>query len=252
MLLSDDTRHKAGDNGNQRPAQWRARRKDVPRSGAAAEVLASAEFCREVADQLPFLRALVRRWQRDQASADDLVQDTVLQALANRHLWQPGSNLRAWLVTIMRNRFLASVARSSRWASALAMFAATDSGSARDPHEARLTLRDVERALGRLPSKQRAAILSIGVEGKSYEEVARMMATSVGAVRCHLSRGRDRLRTAVYAGGEASPLASRPGAVRLPGLPRPLHPAPSHLTRVGDDGTGRRGDTGIGSFPLAI
>ena len=90
--------------------------------------------------------------------AEDLVQDTVVQAIANRHLWQAGSNLRAWLVTIMRNQFLASVARSHRSVSALETFVAADLGSASDPCEARLTLRDVERALRRLPSKQRSAI----------------------------------------------------------------------------------------------
>lgn len=169
------------------------------------------EFCRQVVAELPFLRRMVRRWRRDAASAEDLVQDTVVQALANEHLWRPGSNLRAWLVTIMRNQFLASILKTHRSDSALAVFAASDSEWASDPREARLTLRDVERALRRLPNKQRRAILWVGVEGKSYEEAARMMDVSVCAVRCHLARGRDRLRIAVYAGGEASPLTSRTG-----------------------------------------
>ena len=60
-----------------------------------------------------------RRWHREKADIDDLVQDTVVQALANAHLWQPGTDLRGWLYTIMRNRFLAGVTRSNRSAAAL-------------------------------------------------------------------------------------------------------------------------------------
>jgi hypothetical protein len=73
---------------------------------------------------------------------------------------------------------------------------ADDHGSA--DVEARLILRDVERAFRRLPAKQRSAVLLAGIEGKSYSEVARMMGLSVDAVRCHLARARDQLRTAVY------------------------------------------------------
>ena len=77
------------------------------------------EFSRQIQEEIPFLRRAARRWHRDKANADDLVQDVLVQALANAHLWQPGSDLRAWLYTIMRNRFLAEVNRSGRSASAL-------------------------------------------------------------------------------------------------------------------------------------
>src|SRR5712691_2618807 len=60
----------------------------------------------QIEAEIPFLQRVVRRWYREAADADDLVQDTLLRALASAHLWQPGSNLRAWLVTIMRNQFL--------------------------------------------------------------------------------------------------------------------------------------------------
>src|SRR5216684_7632520 len=65
--------------------------------------------------EIPFLQRVVRRWYRDAADADDLMQDTLLRALASAHLWQPGTNLRAWLVTIMRNQFLETVGRARRW-----------------------------------------------------------------------------------------------------------------------------------------
>lgn len=204
-------------------------------SGQASAISGDPDFCRRVVAELPFLRRKVRRWQREAASAEDLVQDTLVQALANQHLWRPGSNLRAWLVTIMRNQFLTSVARSNRSTLALERFAEADVGRAPDSREARLMLRDVERALRRLPNKQRSAILWIGVEGKSYEEAARIMDTSVCAVRCHLARGRDRLRGAVYAGGEASPLATRRGRPPLFGAGPAARTRDSALALAGAD-----------------
>jgi RNA polymerase sigma-70 factor (ECF subfamily) len=156
---------------------------------------------------------MVRRWHREKADADDLVQDTLVQALANAHLWQPGSDLRAWLFTIMRNRFLAGVTKSTRSASALERIAAADPGPAANSSELRLLLRDLSAALRRLPGNQRSAVLLIGVEGKSYDEAANSMGTSVGAVRSHLARGRDRLRTVLRGTDTRSPFVPRPAGI---------------------------------------
>src|SRR6266436_4064531 len=93
-----------------------------PRSRAGTTP--SPEFLRQIEAEIPFLKRAVRRWHREKADADDLVQDTLVQALANAHLWQPGTDLRAWLFTIMRNRFLGTVAKSHRSASALDSIAA--------------------------------------------------------------------------------------------------------------------------------
>jgi RNA polymerase sigma-70 factor (ECF subfamily) len=178
-----------------------------------ADATSVSEFSRRIEGEIPFLRRWVRRWHRDKADADDLIQDTLLQALANAHLWQPGSDLRAWLFTIMRNRFLATVHKSARSAAALESFAAADPGPAPDPREARLLLRDLGAALRRLPGNQRSAVLLIGVEGKSYAEAALSMGTSVGAVRSHLARGRERLRMAVNGVEVRLPFARRPLSV---------------------------------------
>jgi RNA polymerase sigma-70 factor, ECF subfamily len=169
----------------------------------------SAELAARIADEIPFLRRTVRRWHRQKPDADDLVQDTLVQALANAHLWQPGSDLRAWLFTIMRNQFLAAVARSNRGTALLQLADAGGPPAVDDARDTRLVLRDVGAVLGRLPVKQRTALRLAGVEGKSYEEVAAAMGLSIGAVRCHLARGRDRLRLAVR-GSETSPFARRP------------------------------------------
>jgi RNA polymerase sigma-70 factor (ECF subfamily) len=161
-----------------------------------------ADVARSIEAEIPFLRRTVRRWHREAADADDLVQDTLLRALANAHLWEPGSNLRAWLATIMRNQFLANVSRARRSKQALEMLDIADSAPANV--EARLTLRDVDRAYQRLPNKQRSAVFLAGVEGKSYSEAAVLMGMTADAVRCHLARARDRLRTSVYKHGDTS------------------------------------------------
>ena len=183
------------------------------RTGSApAAALDRAEFARQVEQEIPFLRRAARRWQRAGADADDLVQDTLVQALANPHLWQPGTDLRGWLYTIMRNRFFAGANRSARSASALSEIAAAEPAPPTDASELRLLLRDLGEALRRLPANQRSAVLLIGVQEKSYDEAAQTMGTTVAAVRCHLARGRERLRTAVR-GSDARPVfAARPSA----------------------------------------
>jgi RNA polymerase sigma-70 factor (ECF subfamily) len=193
------------------------------------------DVSRQIENEIPFLRRAVRRWHREQADADDLVQDTLVRALANAHLYEPGSDLRAWLFTIMRNQFLAGAAKANRFISMLRVFAETDHGVGGDPSETRLALRDVAGALRRLPSKQRVAVMLACVEGKSYEEVAEEMGLSVSAVRCHLARGRNRLRTAMEADQPRSLFALRcakqpPSTVSPPvsdNVPTSLVPASS-------------------------
>jgi RNA polymerase sigma factor (sigma-70 family) len=174
------------------------------------------EFSQQIQNEIPFLRRAARRWHRDKAAADDLVQDVIVQALANAHLWQTGSDLRAWLYTIMRNRFLAEARRSSRSVSALKEIAFAVAAPATHASELRLLLRDLGAALRRLPSNQRSAVILIGVQEKSYNEAAQRMGISVGAVRSHLARGRDRLRMAVRGNDTRPPFAIRPPAAVPP------------------------------------
>ena len=168
---------------------------ETPASTRAVDAAETAEL---IEAEIPFLKRAVRRFQRNGADADDLVQDTLLRALASAHLWEPGSNLRAWLVTIMRNQFLAGVARNRR----TTQLDEAVINTLRDPYasqkaEVRLTLREVDRAIRRLPKKQRAAVQMAGIEDKSYSEIASTMGVSVDAVRCHLARARQALRKTV-------------------------------------------------------
>jgi RNA polymerase sigma-70 factor, ECF subfamily len=220
------------------PAQAPPRRTS-PRGGVEPRRIAAArarpEFLKQVEDEIPFLRRMVRRWHRERPDAEDLIQDTLVRALANAHLWQPGSNLRAWLCTIMRNEFLAAVIKNNRSASALQAIAVAEPGPPADTREARLILRDVAGVLGRLPEKQRSAVFLVGIEGRSYEEVARSMGISVGAVRCDLARARDRLRNAVHRVDERSPLARRPTRIPIPAARQVLSSMSSALALAGAD-----------------
>ena len=199
------------------------------RAPASAE-LAEAEFAGQVEQEIPFLRRAARRWHREKADADDLVQDTLVQALANAHLWQAGTDLRGWLYTIMRNRFLAVVNRSNRSATALEEIAAAEPPPATHMAELRLLLRDLGAALRRLSANQRSAVILIGVQGKSYDEAAQSMGTSVGAVRSHLARGRVRLKTAMNGSNTRPPFAPRPPVAEPEAAP---HQSPPALAAVG-------------------
>src|SRR5579883_3296190 len=139
-----------------------------------------SEFARFVEAEIPRLRRYARALTRDATQADDLVQSCLLRAIAKQHLWQPGTDLRAWLFTILHNQHVNNVRRGVREGTAVA-------GDA-------LQLRDLERALAQLPAEQRQVILLVGLEGMRYEEVATVLGIPIGTVRSRLSRGRESLR----------------------------------------------------------
>jgi len=144
--------------------------------------------------EMPVLRRYARALVRNPTEADDLVQECVTRALTKHHLWREGTNLRAWLFTILHNQYVNHVRRSARTGTTVEY----DEGDLplRLPatQEKRLELRDLDRALGRLPPEQRAVILLIGLEGMVYCDVAAALGIPVGTVRSRLSRGRATLR----------------------------------------------------------
>lgn len=144
--------------------------------------------------QIPRLRRHARALTRDAHRADYLVLDTLLRALMKQDRWEPGTNLRAWLFTLMHNQHVNDVRRANREAGAIdiddissSLVATTDPTASRQLHE-------LERALGQLPTEQREIILLVGLEGFSYEDAAEILAVPVGTVRSRLSRGREALR----------------------------------------------------------
>lgn len=148
-----------------------------------------------VVQQLPNLNRYAAYLARNRMRADDLVQDTVLRALTRLHHWQDGTDMRAWLFSIMHSEYVNSVRRGVREANHLAqeMPAAAVSG----PQESSLELDDLRRSLAELPNETQAIIYLVTVEGMSYDQVAAQLQMPVGTLRSRLSRGRCRLRALV-------------------------------------------------------
>jgi RNA polymerase sigma-70 factor, ECF subfamily len=153
-----------------------------------------SEFHRLIEGEIPRLRRYARALTRSADRADDLVQETLLRAIAKVHLWQTGTDIRAWLFTIMHNQHVNMVRRAMRDGANVdieqlssALVAITDPTSSRQ-------LRELENALSRLRDEHREVILLVGLEGMSYEAAAQILDVPVGTVRSRLSRGRDELR----------------------------------------------------------
>jgi len=153
-----------------------------------------ADIHHDIEAEIPRLRRYARALTRDVVSADDLVQDCLTRALGKLHLWQEGSDLRAWLFTILHNQYVNHIRRAVREGAAVALNE-TEPMLSRAPQQGkRLELRDLERALAQLPEEQRSVILLVGLEGMHYEEVAVILDVPVGTIRSRLSRGREALR----------------------------------------------------------
>ena len=153
-----------------------------------------ADIQQQIEAEIPALRRYARALVRDAMGADDLVQDCLTRALAKLHLWSEGTDLRAWLFTILHNQYVNHVRRSIRTGPTVE-FGETDSTCCQLANqEASLELRDLDRALGRLPEEQRAVILLVGLEGMSYVDAAAVLGIPAGTVRSRLSRGREALR----------------------------------------------------------
>jgi RNA polymerase sigma-70 factor, ECF subfamily len=153
-----------------------------------------SEFDGLVEREIPRLRRYARALTRSADRADDLVQETLLRAISKSHLWQPGTDIRAWLFTIMHNLYVNIVRRVMREEAAVDIDQISSSLVAVTDPTSSSQLRDLERALGRLPDEQREVILLVGLEGMSYETAAEVLGVPVGTVRSRLSRGREALR----------------------------------------------------------
>ena len=152
-----------------------------------------SEFHRLVEQQIPRLRRYARALTRNRERADDLVQDTLSRALVKEQFWQPGTNLGAWLFTIMHNQNVNNVQRTVRESGMVDMEISATLPATTDPTASRQMF-ELERALAQLPLEQRQVILLVGLEGMSYEDAAGILSVPVGTVRSRLSRGRDILR----------------------------------------------------------
>ncbi|MGB5081228.1 MAG: RNA polymerase sigma factor [Burkholderiales bacterium] len=147
---------------------------------------------RSIIEHIPRLRRYARALVGDRYIADDLVQDTLERAWNKFYLWRQGSDLRAWLFTIMHNVFV-NQARRRRYEIEQAMDELPSVG-VRATQGDQLELEDVDRALRALSLEQREVVLLIAVEQLTYDEVGRALGIPIGTVMSRLSRGRERMR----------------------------------------------------------
>jgi RNA polymerase sigma-70 factor, ECF subfamily len=151
----------------------------------------------ELVEHVPRLRRYARALINNRELADDLVQDTLERALGRTELFRSGTDLRAWLFTIMHNIFVNQVRKSVSRGTHVSVddenvpeteyaIPATQTGT--------LEVRDLDYALQRLPAEQREVVLLVGLEEMSYADVALALDVPIGTVMSRLSRGRERLR----------------------------------------------------------
>jgi len=154
----------------------------------------------ELVAAIPRLRRYARVLTGEATRADDLVQETLARAWEKRRLWAAGTDLRAWLFTIMHNVFVNQRALARRDAQNVSLDAEDGSGAwqipVRPAQQTRVELMEVLREVGRLPVDQRSVLLLAAVEELRYEEIATVLSIPVGTVMSRLSRAREKLRRA--------------------------------------------------------
>jgi len=152
-------------------------------------------FCirTSVVSELPQLRRYALFLAKDKALADDLVQDCVARAIDRGDQFQPGTNFRAWLFTILRSVFLNHKRSVSNRPFEPEDAATSSHLSVRPGQETRIEVRELERALSKLSGAHRDILLLVVVEGFSYEEAAGILGVPLGTVRSRLARARQDL-----------------------------------------------------------
>lgn len=163
-----------------------------PSANDAGAPPSSYDFGGDLVAEIRNLRAFAISLSGSASAGDDLVQETLLRAWSKSDQFRVGSNLRAWLLTILRNVFYSSVRKRARemqdgeepYARRLSV-----SGG----QEAHIDLQDFRKALAKLPNQQREVLLLVGASGHTYEEAAVICEVAIGTVKSRLNRARLRL-----------------------------------------------------------
>src|SRR5579862_1520487 len=161
----------------------------------------TATFGDDIVVHVPHLQRFARRLAGNRSAADDLVQETVLRAMTHAHQFHPGTNLLAWLMTILRNTYFNEKRREKRLGTFDAKVAATLQ-TAHGEQEWHLHLCDVEYRFATLPAVQREALVLVGANGLSYDHAARIAGCAVGTMKSRVSRARAQLQV-LMENGEA-------------------------------------------------
>jgi RNA polymerase sigma-70 factor (ECF subfamily) len=179
---------------------------------------------------LPKLRVQALALTRNRAGAEDLVQDAVCNALSAQDSFIPGTNFAAWMHRILRNRFISNL-RKRRDTTDIddvpSSVFATDA-----PHEDRLALKELAKAMVRLPSDQREALVMVVIHGMSYEALAEATGCAVGTAKSRVFRARRQLESWLLD-------------------ERPAQAAPQAKVAASDATSARSDSTRLGSMPLS-
>lgn len=141
---------------------------------------------------VPGLRAFAISLCGNVDRADDLVQEALLRALANIHSFEPGTNMSAWLFTILRNHFRSEYRKRRREVEDADGHYA-ESLTSHPEQQGRLEISEFREALAKLPEEQREALILVGASGFSYEEAAQICGCAIGTVKSRVNRARTRL-----------------------------------------------------------
>jgi RNA polymerase sigma-70 factor (ECF subfamily) len=141
---------------------------------------------------VPQLHTFARSLCRDGVRADDLVQEALMRAINNIQRFKPGTNLKAWLFTIVRNEHYSQLRRGKFEAQGMDIELLPEPSVPPD-HDGKLELRDLNRALTSLSPGQRTALILVSVSGFSYEEAAEICGCAVGTIKSRVARARETL-----------------------------------------------------------
>lgn len=172
---------------------------------------ASADFRAQLLAAIPSLRAFGMSLSGRRDLADDLVQETLMKAWDHHGSFMPGTNLRAWLYTILRNEFYTQIRKRKREVEDADGFHSSQLASLPEQH-GHLDMADFQRALPQLPPDQREAIILVGASGFSYEEAAEICKVAVGTIKSRVNRARNRLTELLHVDideGKSAPPARR-------------------------------------------
>jgi len=169
----------------------------------------SDEFCAQLTACLPRMRSFARFLCRREDLADDLVQDTVVRALTAAHQFQPGSNFKAWIFTIMHNQNISNF-RRKRPQIASAEVDNPNTGQIAPNQIDALILRDLDSAMRKLAPAQREALVLVVVNGLSYEDAAQVCNCAIGTIKSRVARARTALQDMLMGRDDQSAVQDEP------------------------------------------
>jgi len=163
-----------------------------------------SSFGAELEVHIASLRRYARALLRNRADAEDLVQEALARAIARADSFQTGTNMRAWLFTILHNVHVNQVRSRASRPDEVTVESVENRLTTPARQEERVEVREMMRALDELPDEQRQVLLLVALEGLKYEEVAEMIGVPIGTVMSRLSRGREAVRAKLANGASVA------------------------------------------------